>query len=231
MEIRRLSLIPGAKNATGLAVIIDVFRAFTTAAYAFSNGATKILPVGSVEEALELRKLHPDWLLMGEEGGIKVEAFDYGNSPSEIKEVPLVGMTIVQRTSAGTQGIVNAVNASEILPGSFVIADAIVDYIRARNPETVSLVAMGWGGMEIAPEDELLAEYIQIRLNGGEPDFKEMKRKIREHSQGAKFFDPTLPQFVEGDFHAAMDLNRFNFVLRVVGDRRPYVESITKPYV
>lgn len=231
MEIRRLSLIPGAKNATGLAVIIDVFRAFTTAAYAFSNGATKILPVGSVEEALELRKLHPDWLLMGEEGGIKVEAFDYGNSPSEIKEVPLVGRTIVQRTSAGTQGIVNAVNASEVLPGSFVIADAIVDYIRARNPETVSLVAMGWGGREKAPEDELFAEYLQIRLNGGEPDFQEMKRKIREHSQGAKFFDPAQPQFFEGDFHAAMDLNRFNFVLRVVGDGRPYIESIAKPYV
>ena len=133
--------------------------------------------------------------------------------------------------SAGTQGIVNAVNASEILPGSFVIADAIVDYIRARNPETVSLVAMGWGGADIAPEDECLAEYIQICLNGGEPDFQEMKRRIRDDPQGAKFFDSTQPQFVEGDFHAAMDLNRFNFVLRVVGDGRPYIESITKSYV
>ena len=230
MKIRRLSLIEGAQEAKGLTVIIDVFRAFTTAAYAFSNGVARIIPVGSVEEALELRRLHPEWLLMGEEGGIKVEAFDYGNSPHEIKEVPLEGRTIVQRTSAGTQGIVNAVNASEILPGSFVIADAIVDYIRARNPETVSLVAMGWGGVDIAPEDECLAEYIQIRLNGGEPDFQKMKRRIREDPQGAKFFDPAQPQFVEEDFHAAMDLNRFNFILRVVEDGISYIESVSKPY-
>jgi 2-phosphosulfolactate phosphatase len=231
MEIRRLSLISGAKNATGLAVIIDVFRAFTTAAYAFSKGAAKIIPVSSVEEALELKKLHPDWITMGEKDGIKVEAFDYGNSPYEIMEVPLIGRTIVQRTSAGTQGIVNAVNASEILPGSFVIADAIVDYIKARNPETVSLVAMGWGGVDIAPEDEFLADYLQTRLHGEEPDFHDMKLRIRECSQGAKFFDPAQPQFVEGDFHASMDLNRFNFILKVVGDGRPYIKSIAKPYV
>jgi 2-phosphosulfolactate phosphatase len=231
MEIRRLSLISGAKNATGLTVIIDVFRAFTTAAYAFSNGAVKIIPVGSVEEALELKKHHPDWLTMGEKDGIKVEAFDYGNSPYEIMEVSLRGKTIVQRTSAGTQGIVNAVNASEILPGSFVIADAIVDYIKARNPETVSLVAMGWGGVDIAPEDEFLADYLQTRLHREEPDFNDMKLRIREGSQGAKFFDPTQPQFVEGDFHAAMDLNRFNFILKVMGDGRPYIKSVTKPYV
>ena len=60
MEVKRLSLLEGARQATGTAVIIDVFRAFTTAAFILSNGAETILPVGGVDEALELRRHHPD---------------------------------------------------------------------------------------------------------------------------------------------------------------------------
>ena len=216
MEILRLSLVEGSKEARGLTVVIDVFRAFTTAAYVMANGAEQIHPVGSLEEAFRLRELHPDWVLMGERGGRKVPGFDYGNSPYEVSGVDFTGRTVVQTTSAGTQGIVNARSADEILLGSFVMADAIVQYIKRKNPETVSLVAMGWGGQVKSPEDESLAEYIEKRLNGLEPDFEAMKQRIRKHPQGAKFFDPEQPEFVEGDFRCAMDLNRFGFCLRVV---------------
>ncbi len=49
MEIKILHLINGAKQAKGLAVIIDVFRAFSTACYVFGNGAKKIIPIGDIE--------------------------------------------------------------------------------------------------------------------------------------------------------------------------------------
>ncbi|MCK4583384.1 2-phosphosulfolactate phosphatase [Candidatus Bathyarchaeota archaeon] len=225
MEILRLSLVEGSKEARGLTVVIDVFRAFSTAAYVMANGAEIIHPVGSLEEAFRLRELHPDWLLMGEREGKKVPGFDYGNSPYEVSGVDFTGRTVVQTTSAGTQGIVNAVGAEEMLLGSFVMADAVVEYIKRKNPETVSLVAMGWGGRVKSPEDESLAEYIEKRLNGLEPDFASMKQRIREHPQGAKFFDSEQPEFVEGDFHCAMDLNRFGFCLRVVPGDPPSVEK------
>lgn len=225
MEILRLSLVEGSKEARGLTVVIDVFRAFSTAAYVMANGAEIIHPVGSLEEAFRLRELHPDWLLMGEREGKKVPGFDYGNSPYEVSGVDFTGRTVVQTTSAGTQGIVNAVGAEEILLGSFVIVDAVVEYIQNTSPETVSLVAMGWGGRVKSPEDESLAEYIEKRLNDLEPDFASMKQRIREHPQGAKFFDPEQPEFVEGDFHCAMDLNRFGFCLRVVPGDPPSVEK------
>ena len=223
MEILRLSLVEGAKQARGLAVVIDVFRAFTTAAYVMANGADRIIPVGSLEEAFRLRKLNPGWLIMGERGGKKVEGFDYGNSPYEVSGVDFTGRTVVQTTSAGTRGIVNAAGADERLLGSFVMADAIVRYIKRRAPETVSLVAMGWGGKVRSPEDESLAEYIEKKLKSEEPDFQEMKRRIRGDPQGAKFFDAAQPEFVEGDFHCAMDLNRFGFCLRVAEEPQPYV--------
>jgi len=215
MEIRRLSLISGAREATGLAVIIDVFRAFTTDAYVMANGAVGIYPVATVEEALDLRKLHPDWLLIGERGGVKVEGFDFGNSPDEAMGVDFSGRTVIQTTGAGTQGIVNAGGADEIVLGSFVMAEAIVHFIRRREPEVVSLVAMGWNGREPTLEDELCAEYLEGRLGGRAPEFQEMRSRIRETAQGAKFFDPAQPQYHEGDFYAAMDLDRFPFVLVV----------------
>lgn len=226
MHIKRLSLKEGAKKATGLAVVIDVFRAFTTAAYVMGNGAERIYPVGSLEEAFQLREENPDWVLMGERSGVPVKGFDYGNSPYQVLDVDFSGKTVVQTTSAGTQGIVLAKDADEIILGSFVMADAIVRYIRERNPEIVSLVAMGWGGNAKSLEDELLADYIEKSLNDGIPDFSEMKHKIRENPEGAKFFDESQPCFVEGDFHCAMDLNRFSFVLKIFKDGQAYVERI-----
>ncbi|NQT08823.1 2-phosphosulfolactate phosphatase [Candidatus Bathyarchaeota archaeon] len=226
LEIRRLSTVEGAREARGLTVIIDVFRAFTTDAFVMANGAETIHPVLTVEEARELRRLHPDWLLMGEREGIKVEGFDYGNSPHEIREVDFTGRTLIQTTGSGTRGIVNAVEAEEIILGSFVMAGAIVGYIMEVDPDVVSLVAMGWNGNYPAIEDELCAEYLDGCLRGKPPDFDEMRRRIREDPQGAKFFNSAKPQFVEGDFHAAMDLNRFPFVLRVVKGENLRVEKI-----
>ncbi len=216
MEIRRLSLIEGAQKAEGLVVVIDVFRAFTTAAYVMNNGAEKIIPVGTVDEAFEMKRTNHGVVLMGERDGKQVSGFDFGNSPHEVRTVDFTGLTIVQTTSAGTRGLMAASGADTVLPGSFVMADAIVEYIQKKNPSVVSLVAMGWGGKEKAPEDEYLAEYIEAKLNGVTPDFESMKKEIRNHPEGAKFFDTTQRTFVEGDFHAAMDLNRFDFCLKLV---------------
>jgi 2-phosphosulfolactate phosphatase len=225
MEIRRLSLIEGAKRAEGLAVVIDVFRAFTTAAHVMANGAERILPVGTVEEAFELRRQHPDWVLMGEEGGKRVEGFDYGNSPYDASLADFSGRTVVQRTGAGTQGVVNARGADIILLGSFVMAGAIARFIKMTEPEVVSLVAMGDVGVQQNAEDEGCADYIEGCLRRKPPDFGEIRRSIRYAPSGRKFFDPSRPWFKEGDFHLALELDRFDFVLEVVRGRRLHVEK------
>lgn len=226
IEIRRLSLVGGAEQARGIAVVIDVFRAFTTAAYVMANGAERIIPVRTVEEAFKMKRANQEVILMGERDGKQVHGFDYGNSPHEVMDVDFTGLTVVQTTSAGTRGLMLAGKADEILPGSFVMADAIVEYIMERSPLVVSLVAMGWGGAQKSPEDELLAEYIEMRLRCEEPDFEAMREDIRRHPQGAKFFDKTQRAFVEGDFHAAMDINRFSFCLRLMPGEPSYMVKI-----
>lgn len=218
MEIRILQLLEGAKQARGLAVIIDVFRAFSTACYAADRGAEKIIPVGEIETAYRLKREHPDYILMGERGGIIQPGFDYGNSPTLIENVDFTGQTIVHTTSAGTQGIANASQADEIITGSFVNAQAIVDYIRQRNPKLVSLVCMGWGAKEPADEDTLCAEYLKGALEGKSVDFAAIVRYLREERQTGSFLDlrgeTETASAPKEDFDRCLSLNRFDFVLR-----------------
>ena len=83
MEVRLDSLIRGAREALGTTIIIDVFRAFTTAAIAFDRGAKCIVLVAEVEEALALQAQGVGDVLMGEVDGTKPDGFDFGNSPHE----------------------------------------------------------------------------------------------------------------------------------------------------
>src|SRR5215510_7343644 len=93
-------------TATGLVVVIDVIRAFTNAAVAFSRGAREIHPVRTVEEALKFREDVPNSLAFGEVGSLPPDGFDFGNSPTHTNALDLNGRILVQRTGAGRQGIV-----------------------------------------------------------------------------------------------------------------------------
>ncbi len=126
MEIRLGSLVRDAREAEGTVIIIDVFRAFTTAAIAFENGASQITLVAEVEEALELQRRGIGDVLMGEVDGARPDGFDYGNSPFEIAEVDFTGKSIVQSTRAGTVGVAAAAKADAIYLGSFAVAEATV---------------------------------------------------------------------------------------------------------
>ena len=142
MKIKIYHLIDGARQAEGLAVIIDVFRAFSMECWLYALGAEEIRPVGSIEDTFAWRKKDPDCILVGERQGKKIEGCDLGNSPSSIEPEKIRGKRIIHTTSAGTQGIVNAAHAEEILTGSFVNAKATAAYILEKAPEKVSLVCM-----------------------------------------------------------------------------------------
>ena len=164
MEIGINHLIEGAKQADGLAVVIDVFRAFSLECWLYAMGAKEIRPVGGIGEALAWREKDPGCVLIGERGGRKLDGFDFGNSPSTVDPEAIRGKRIIHTTSAGTQGVTGAVHAEEILTGSFLNAKAVAAYIRQRNPEKVTLVGMGKAGLEPAEEDELCAFRVEIRI-------------------------------------------------------------------
>lgn len=215
MEIRILQLIEGAKQARGLTVIIDVFRAFSVECYAVSRGVKAILPVGGLDEAFALKQAHPDAILVGERRGRRCEGCDCGNSPSQLEAFDLSGRTLIHTTSAGTQGIANAKDATEMLGASLVNAEATARYILKQNPQEVSLVCMGLGGERETEEDTLCAQYIAALLRGESPDISAEIDRLRETS-GKKFFTPRLQDaFPEADFWMCTRLNHFPYALRV----------------
>lgn len=223
MEIKILGQIDGAKQAEGLAVIIDVFRAFTVECFLADLGVEKIIPMGKAEDCLALRTQHPDYYLIGERKGIKLPDFDSGNSPSFLTTaVEIKGRTAVHSTSAGTQGIVNAAGrAAEVITGSLVNADAVARYIKMKNPDVVSLVCMGLNGVEESAEDTLCAQYIKAKLEGRELNIHKEIADLR-NTAGAKFFDRAQKEaFPEPDFFMCLVPDIFNFVLRADTSKNP----------
>lgn len=223
-QIDILHLIEGAKKAKGLTVIIDVFRAFSLECYLYDMGVKEIRPVGTIEEAFRRREDLNDAVLVGERHGKKCEGFDYGNSPSSIQVENVRDKIIIHTTSAGTQGIVNANGASEIITGSLVNAKAVAEYIMRQQPQSVSLVCMGNGGIRPAAEDELCAEYIKSILEGHElQDFEQRVAKLRYHG-GEHFFDENRQDiYPQEDFWMCTEYNRFSFIIRVDKDEKGYV--------
>ncbi len=215
MEISIEQLLPGAKAAKGVAVVIDVFRAFSVSCYLFDKGIEKAFPVADISLAYSLKKQHPDWILIGERHEKKPEGFDYGNSPSQFLNDNLCGKTAVHTTSSGTQGLLAAsAGADVLLTGSFVNADAIVRYIQKLNPQYVSLCCMGYATLYPTEEDTLCAEYIKARLLGQPVDFLNMVERIKQTS-GARFFRG-FEHAPESDFHLCMKVGLFNFVLEAL---------------
>jgi 2-phosphosulfolactate phosphatase len=215
MNVKILQLIDGAKAASGVTVVIDVFRAFSLEAYMFAAGAECIYPVGQVEKAYKIKNDHPEWILAGERHGAILPGFDTGNAPSLLNKLNLDKKTVIHTTSAGTQGVTNATNASEIIGVSLVNARATAEYIRRACANDVSLVCMGLEAKEPTDEDTLCARYIKAILEGKEDEI-DMKFEIErlKRTSGAKFFDKKQQQvFPEKDFFMCVDVDKFNFVM------------------
>jgi len=215
MEIRIESLLEGARRAQGTVVIVDVFRAFTTAAVAFSRGAARIIMVAEPDEALALKARGLGDLCVGEVNGIQPEGFDFGNSPFEMAGADLEGKIVIQSTRAGTTGVAAATEASAVYTASFVVARATARAILRDNPSLVTIVAMGWNADLRTDEDELCALYLRNLLEGRDPDPGALRQLVQASGQVGKFYDPAQPHFHPEDCEMALDVNRYHFAIRV----------------
>ena len=202
-------------TAAGAVVAIDVIRAFTTAAFALAAGARDIVPVGTVEEALALRERFPGALAMGEVGGYPIEGFDYGNSPSALLGQDLDGRRMIQRTSAGTQGLVRSLKAETLFAGSFVCAAATARAIARGAPESVTLVSTGVYPGRDGDEDLACADYLAALLRGEPIDIPALMGRVRASGSAQLFADPNDPVFPSSDLDLCVDVDRFDFALHV----------------
>lgn len=198
-----------------MVVVIDVIRAFTTAAHAFAAGAEDIILVGEVQEALALRERLPGALLMGEEGGWPVEGFDLGNSPSALLGQDLAGRRLVHRTSQGTRGVVRSAGAEVLLTASFVVASATARYVQRLSPASVTCVTTGAVAPRHGDEDVACADYLTALLRGEEPDVEPFLQRVRKAALDRTMTVPALPYLSQADLDCCLAVDRFDFAMRV----------------
>lgn len=216
-------------EATGLVVVIDVIRAFTNAAYAFSRGAREIFPVSTIEEGLQFKARFPEALACGEEGGMAPKGFDFGNSPYETNSLDLQGRTLVQRTGAGTQGIVRSVKADAMVAASLVVAGATVTHIRRLNPDCVTFVVTGQFEEGRGDEDLACAQYMEALLRGQQPDAAPYVERVVKSRDALFHLDPNLPHFPAADIDYCTRVDAFDFVMSVTRENGQPVMRAIKP--
>lgn len=223
MKVVTTDFVAGAQQAEGITVIIDVFRAFSVACYCLAKNPKTIIPIGSVSDAISLKKQHSNVILIGEREGKKLPGFDYGNSPTELRHKNVTNKTIIHTTHAGTQGLVNAPNASEILTGAFVNAKATAEYIKSKAPEVVTLVRMGWKAEENTDEDDLCAEYLLHLLTNKPYDLEVMKKQLMSSPCVERFLDPEQPWNPKSDLELCLAFNRFDFAVKAETDHLGFI--------
>ncbi len=215
MRIELAHLLTGASQSKGTAVIIDVFRACTTACFAFASGAEAIYPVATLEAAYQLGETLPDAILVGERDTIPPQGFQYGNSPTFMETANLTGKNVIHATSAGTPGIVAALKtAEEVITGSFVNASAITNYLIKRQPDICVMVSMGSKGVTRSTEDDLCGIYLKNQIEGFPNSIEAIRRHLREAKSAQKFFDPKRIHAPERDFELCLSVDVFNFIIK-----------------
>ena len=215
MELKRANL-QDCHRARGTVVVIDVLRAFSTACYAFDAGAEEIALASTVEEAFALKRNFYEAKIVGEQGGLPVEGFDFGNSPSEIKEASLEGEQLILRTSAGTKGVLRSTNAERILASSLCCAGATAREIYKKSPKEVTFVETGVSEQEDkGDEDRVCTDYIQSLLVDDPIDNVTIISRVKNSLAAQRFMDLNQPDFPLSDLELSLKIDGFDFGLEV----------------
>ncbi|SCD36395.1 2-phosphosulfolactate phosphatase [Streptomyces sp. DvalAA-14] len=196
-------------EAPPVAVVVDVMRAFTVAAWAFARGAEKIILAGSLDEAQALKARHPDWVTLKD--GPPAPGFDTVNSPGLLRSVDLAGRTVVQKTTAGTVGALAVKEASLVLCAGFVVAEATAQLLRTRGSERVTFVVTGEDGQ--ADEDLACAQYIARRATETGTDAADFLRRAAESRAAAELAEGVRQGAHPDDVALCLELDRFSFAM------------------
>jgi|GEM_PF-1268664 len=203
-------LIPKKLNVI---IVIDVFRAFTTACYVLeSNPASYILAKKSTTIS-QLRSKFQDPFLIGKAERGAILSYDIPNSPTRVKEVKIAGRNILHRTEGGSTGVLMSKGLGVILAAGLVNADATVRYVLQLQNPAITIIPMGHEGVTPSLEDDICAQYIHAKLKGHTMDLTPYIAALREGS-GKYFFTDDQWQYPCQDFDYCIDANRFNFTIQ-----------------
>lgn len=213
MKVRRSDLAH-APQLEGVIVVVDVLRAFSTAAYAFAAGARAMVVAHSLDEVAPLRRRHAPTVTVGAQaGGMMVPGFDHGNSPASMAARDLTGFTVIEYTAGGVRGLIDCEHAPAVLAASLVCARATADYVRRLQPETVTFVITGLWTDRDGDEDHACADLIEAYLANEQPWLEDYEARVRRSDFGRRFGDPGYPHLPRADLELCARADRFDFAM------------------
>lgn len=205
-----------------IVVIIDVLRATSVMTTALANGAKAIYPYKDIESVLQNCKKSSSYVLGGERKGLKIEGFDFGNSPLEYTKEAVYGKDVFMTTSNGTRAIEASANGSKKLYiACFLNIQSVVDKLKAENQDTV-IVCSGTND-EFSLDDALCAGEIIKRLSE-KSDIKfsdislglkiiaESSKGVEETLKGSKHFEYLKSIGFYGDMNHCFSIDKFDIV-------------------
>ena len=171
----RVGFTPGDEVAAPLGIVIDVLRATSTICQALASGYERVICVGEIDDAHALAG--PGIALAGERANVRIEGFDFGNSPREfeprsqrgvrdVSEVETKSKLVLTTTNGTRLLLAAAARCDEVLVASLLNLDAVV--AAAREADEVAILCAGVEGA-FAIDDAYVAGRIAAAL-GGEPD-------------------------------------------------------------
>lgn len=199
----------------GAVVVIDVLRAFSTAAYVLGGGATAIHLVAGLDEAVELGR-EIGAVVVGEEGGKKPPAYDLPNSPYLVSQADLTGREVVLRTSSGTQGVIAAVDADRLFVAGLANATATAEAVNACGLGAPAYVLTGWYPDWAADDDRLAAEHIEARRTGAAVDDAAAAEALRATPEAFRTIEAGVGNMDPRDIDLAAAVDRFGFAMEVL---------------
>lgn len=128
-------------NNDCIVVVIDVFRATSAICAAFESGVDSLIPVATLEEAIEYKQ--KGFKVGAERNAEIVEGFDFGNSPLTFKDGKFKNESLVLTTTNGTKALEMAKTANKVVIGAFTNLTALCDYVEQEDKDVLLLCA-GW---------------------------------------------------------------------------------------
>ena len=189
-------------------------RAYTVAAWAFHQGADRLILVDDVEEAVNIASAIPGALLFKD--GAPDERFALHNSPRQLLDLDVAGRTIVQRTNAGTRAAVASRGADRMLCAALVCASATAEAVRRIGVDRATFVVSG--GLD-ADEDLACAELIARRVDDESIDcsvYVTRASRSRSAIGLTAAAERRFPGVTVDDVPMCLEVDRFDFAMEAV---------------
>ncbi len=136
-------------------VVIDVLRSSTSISAILSAGARGVIPTAEPGEAGDMwaKVGSENAVLAGERNGVKIENFQFGNSPREFTPASVGGKLVIICTTNGTAPFGAALRAKTIFSGAFTNISSVAEAVARQNRDLIVICSGHEGGF--STEDTL----------------------------------------------------------------------------